>query len=180
VKSFLYNPFYPRSRLSPPFAFSSISGSQLSPVIDRAGVTRSIMNMYNKQKKSVLIIPLSLLALLLMGTLGIAQLTHATNESSYLYGKKTGRWEWNDCSYSGKDEQPSCYRADDMCQSPTITDVRNETTGYLDSVFHYDVMTNKTACIDGYVHEWNHLCDPVTARKSSVDCPTTFVEESRQ
>ena len=34
-------------------------------------------------------------------------------------------------------------------------------------------MTNKTACIDGYVHGWNHVCDKATAKDNEVLCPTT-------
>jgi len=42
-------------------------------------------------------------------------------------------------------------------------------------------MTNTTACIDGYVHAWNHVCNQKQAKdwpNNEVPCPTTFKREA--
>ena len=111
----------------------------------------------------------------------VPTLAYATNESSYLYGKQWGKQEWGDCTTPADDngDEPYCGTASDVCQSPTSTYTRNETTGLLDMQLHYDVMTNQTACKVGYIHAWNHGCDPVKAHKLSLDCPTTLQKETR-
>lgn len=48
--------------------------------------------------------------------------------------------------------------------------VRNQTTGLLDQS-NSVIVTNQTACSDGYIHAWNHVCDQDKARKFSLDCP---------
>jgi len=42
-------------------------------------------------------------------------------------------------------------------------------------------MTNTTACINGYVHAWNHVCNQKQAKDwphDEVPCPTTFKSEA--
>jgi hypothetical protein len=42
-------------------------------------------------------------------------------------------------------------------------------------------MTNTTACIDGYVHAWNNVCNQKQAKdwpNNEVPCPTTFKREA--
>jgi hypothetical protein len=77
--------------------------------------------------------------------------THTTNESSYKYGYEQGKSEWGNCT----DFDADCSDGLSDCRSPVTYYVKNETSGYQDiPIIHYDIMTNTTACIDGYVHAW--------------------------
>jgi hypothetical protein len=105
-------------------------------------------------------------------------LAYATNESSYKYGYGQGKSEWTDCTNFDAD----CSDGLSDCQSPVTTYAKNSTSGYYDiRTDHYDIVTNTTACIDGYVHAWNHVCNQKQARvwsNDGVPCPTTFKREA--
>ena len=101
---------------------------------------------------------------------------HATNESSYKWGYKQGKSEYDNCL----DFDADCNTATDDCQSPIYTSVKNETTGYFNSVPRYDAVTNQMACIHGYIHAWNHFCDPAKTRlwpNNELPCPTDIKHE---
>jgi hypothetical protein len=112
---------------------------------------------------------------IILPTAGIASHVYGTNESSYKYGYQNGKDEWTNCT----DFDADCNDGLSDCQSPVITYDKNMTTGYQDiEIKHYNIMTNQTACIDGYVHAWNHVCKQPQAKDNSVHCPTTFADES--
>jgi len=105
----------------------------------------------------LLIIPLLVLA---------PTMAYATNEGSYLYGKKQGRYDWESCTtYADKDgNYPACDGLGFSCDpSNSHVFVRNQTTGLLDQS-NSVIVTNQTACSDGYIHAWNHVCDQDKAR----------------
>jgi hypothetical protein len=81
-------------------------------------------------------------------------LAYATNEneSSYKYGYKEAQVEWDNCTAP----DDGCGTVTTDCFSPT---------------------TDKTACVDGFVDGWNHVCDPVKAKENVIPCPTTFQQE---
>jgi hypothetical protein len=117
-----------------------------------------------------------LLALLVLAP----TLAFATNESSYKYGYGQGKSEWKDCIISDSE----CSDGLSDCKIPVVTLAKNS-QGFYDAskpINHYDIVTNKTACIDGYVHGWNHLCNHKQAVKAwsddGVPCPTTFRREA--
>jgi hypothetical protein len=106
------------------------------------------------------------LVLALVGLLIGAQQAHATNESSYKYGYEQGKGEWGDCQIFDAD----CSIALDDCHSPVDIAVKyakpqimGETVNNYFYVKRYDIVTNQTACIHGYIHAWNKVCDPVKA-----------------
>lgn len=103
----------------------------------------------------------------------IMKLVKGTNESSYQYGYQRGNDSWGDCTTPADDNgnKPDCIYPSDACVNPTIITVKNATTGYFDPFLDYNTMTNKTACISGYIDAWNHSCHSVTARKFSLNCP---------
>jgi len=90
------------------------------------------------------------------------QVAYGTNESSYKYGYGQGKSEWGNCT----DFDADCSDGlDSDCHSPVTYYAKNETSGYQDiPIIHYDIMTNTTACIDGYVHAWNHVCNQKHAK----------------
>ena len=94
------------------------------------------------------------------------QVVYGTNESSYKYGYKQGKDEFTNC----KDSDADCTAAPDDCQSPVVWNTKNETTGYY-SVEHrsYDIMTNQTACMDGYSQGWEHSC-----KNNGIACVLLF------
>ena len=81
-----------------------------------------------------------------------ATLVKATNKSSYQYGYKTGKSEFNNCQTDA-----DCFGAQNDCQSPITTSVKK--SGYWISAQRYDIVTNKTACMDDYSHGWEHSCE---------------------
>jgi hypothetical protein len=105
---------------------------------------------------TVLLIPI----LLLMPTLAMA-----TNESSFKWGYKEAQIEYRDCLDGNAVD---CGITTYSCFSPISTSVGDGTTKYHE-IEHYDIMTNKTACMDGYIHSWNHICDP--AKTNEIACP---------
>jgi hypothetical protein len=124
-------------------------------------------------------IPFVLATILVLATMAltptIVSFAKGTNESSYKYGFEQGTAEWGNCMGFGSD----CHDALTDCQSPVTYYVKNETSRHQDiPIIHYDIMTNKTACIDGYIHAWNHICKQPQAKDNSVHCPTTFKYES--
>lgn len=92
---------------------------------------------------------------LVLAFVGLAQVAHATDESSYEYGYKMAQVDYRDC-----------LAADNGCGTVTTA--------------CFSSMTNNTACIDGYVHGWNHVCDPVKAKENDLNCPTTLQQEVRR
>jgi hypothetical protein len=89
------------------------------------------------------------------------QVAYGTNESSYKYGYGQGKSEWVNCT----DFDADCSDGLSDCHSPVTTYAKNSTSGYYDiRTDHYDIMTNTTACIDGYVHAWNHVCNQKQAK----------------
>jgi hypothetical protein len=57
-----------------------------------------------------------------------------------------------------KDFDADCNAAPDDCQSPVTTYIKNATSAYYHEVFRNDIMTNQTACMDGYSQGWEHSC----------------------
>lgn len=99
------------------------------------------------------------------------QWAYGTNESSYKYGYGQGKSEWVNCT----DFDADCGAAPDDCQptvyvstndqfngipvNPASVDVKNVT--YYNLHYYIEkkkVMTNKTACMDGYSHAWENSC----------------------
>jgi hypothetical protein len=104
----------------------------------------------------VFIAALLLLALILTMVISSAALAYATNESSYKYGFQQAKSEFLNCQYFDAD----CTAAPDDCHSSITTYAKNETSGYYDiKTEHYDIMTNKTACINGYNEGWRDSCE---------------------
>jgi hypothetical protein len=106
----------------------------------------------------VYIVPLvlALTGMLLTGT----QPAHATNENSYQFGFQHGKIEYGHCTYRG-DQDEYCAAGYNVCTEDTS-------------------VTNVTACVDGFVNGWNHICDPAQARtwpNNEVPCPTTVERE---
>lgn len=99
------------------------------------------------QKIIFLMLPLILLV-------AVTPVAHATNESSYKWGYQQGKSEFANCDIFDAD----CNAAPDDCQSPSHVSVKNETTGYYNSIPKYNIMTNQTACMDGYSHAWEDSC----------------------
>lgn len=134
------------------------------------------MNIMNSTNSIVITIALAL-ALLAVG----AQQAHATNESSYKYGYKQGKYEWTDCTTPEAD----CSIALDDCHSPVDIAVKyakpqimGETVNNYYYVKRYDIVTNQTACIHGYINAWNKVCNQSAADDNGVLCPTTFALET--
>lgn len=102
----------------------------------------------------VLLLPLLLLVAI---TPAVA---HATNESSYRYGFKQGEVIYHICITDFGDK---CLDGTQVC------------LGHVD---------NQTACIDGYVNGWDHVCDPIKVKVKdgppSFACPTTRMIETAQ
>jgi hypothetical protein len=97
-------------------------------------------------KKTIERIAVFALAAFLVGYF-VYQVAYGTNESSYKYGFGQGKDEFTNC----QDFDADCTAAPDDCQSPVISYDKNITTGYYSiEVKNYDIMTNKTACMDGY------------------------------
>ncbi len=102
------------------------------------------------------------------------QLAHATNESSYKCGYKEGQVEWVKCTYRMMTIAGPLLKVVSH-QYPLVWVLVHV---HYHDIEHYDIMTNKTACIDGFIHAWNHMCDPVKAKHNGVDCPTTFQNQT--
>jgi hypothetical protein len=133
------------------------------------------MMMRNYTSNSVLLV----LALFLMSPtlVGIMQLqqAYATNESSYKYGFQAGKSEWQSCAYTNG--EGDCTAAHDYCSDWIRGSVYNATIGY-DMQTYLGHVSNVTACVDGYVHAWNHVCDPVKAKKAdTMPCPLVVGKE---
>jgi hypothetical protein len=105
-----------------------------------------------------------MLALASIGLL-FSQVAYATNESSYKLGYVKGESNYTNCTFP-EDKYGNiadCDKPSDACYNPL---------SHVDST--YGVMTNKTACIDGFVNGWSHVCQ-VGARDGAsgdkVACP---------
>ena len=121
----------------------------------------------------------SMIALTLaVGFVLTAQTAFATNESSYQYGYKQGKYGWVDCT----DFDADCSTGLDHCNAAiqpvgSMLTPQSQKTHNSDS----DIMTNKTACVHGYVHGWNDVCNQTQARSwpnNEVTCPTTWKIET--
>jgi hypothetical protein len=62
-----------------------------------------------------------------------SQVAYATNESSYKWGYQQGKSEFANCD----DFDADCTAAPDDCQSPANVSVKNETSGYYNSIPKY-------------------------------------------
>jgi hypothetical protein len=99
-------------------------------------------------------------------------LQRTATDASYKWGFIQGKSEWGSCS----DADGDCQTGLTDCQSPSYT-VYNYTTGYYNAVPNSAPLSNHTACIDGYVNGWNHVCDHKIARSwpnNEIICPMTF------
>jgi hypothetical protein len=115
-----------------------------------------------------------LLGLAIAALVGIFfyQVAYGSNESSYKWGFIQGKSEWSGCS----DADGNCATGLNDCQSLSYS-VYNYTTGYYNAVPNSAPLSNHTACIDGYVNGWNHVCDHKIARSwpnIEIICPMTF------
>jgi hypothetical protein len=96
-----------------------------------------------------------------------------------LYGKKQGKYDWQSCtSLADKDGNFGTCDGPSFSCNPDNSHVyvRNQTDGLLYQSNLVQV-TNQTACVDGYIHGWNHVCDQKKARDSHQDCPLTMPRE---
>jgi hypothetical protein len=107
------------------------------------------------------------LATLLVGYF-VYQVAYGTNESSYKWGYRQGKLEYSNCTSIDN----GCGTADTSCFSPIHIATGVGTTHYRDTP-HYEIMTNKTACMNGYIHAWNHICDPIKSKNRGLNCPIT-------
>ncbi|MGC2572829.1 MAG: hypothetical protein WA364_15065 [Candidatus Nitrosopolaris sp.] len=131
-------------------------------------------------KKYVLVvIPL---VLTLMGSISVGVgIAHATNESSYKFGYQQGKLNWSGCTDPGDKygNTKSCVPAGDVCSQPIIGAQYDSAVGYDMQVVvgHID---NATACMHGYIHAWNHVCDLAALEKveSGYHCPTDMKEQT--
>jgi hypothetical protein len=101
-----------------------------------------------------------------------AQIAHADNESSYKHGYQEGKSEWHSCAST--DGEGDCSTAHDSCVNTVY--YRDNITGQFDIPYHWEVapgVDNVTACIHGYVHSWNKVCDldKGNAREEKLTCP---------
>ncbi len=94
-------------------------------------------------------------------------MVYATNESSYKFGLKYGKEEWQ-CTA-------------DLSGDCTPVNGQGSCTNTWNGAA-MGAVTNIMACLDGYVHAWNKVCDPtnfvVTHNPTIIICPTTRVFES--
>jgi hypothetical protein len=91
-------------------------------------------------------------------------IANATNKSSYMYGHKQGKFEWENCTTPEAD----CNIGLDDCPiGPKLF--------YVNAVPHVvGVVTNVTACVNGYIDGWNKVCNQSAASEYTVLCPTTW------
>ncbi len=121
----------------------------------------------------------SMIALTLaVGFVLTAQTAFATNESSYQYGYKQGKYGWADCT----DFDADCSTGLDHCNS-AVQPVGSMLTPQSQKVHNSNenVMTNKTACVHGYISGSNDVCNQTQARSwpnNEVTCPTTWKIET--
>ncbi|MGA9150521.1 MAG: hypothetical protein WBZ36_08080 [Candidatus Nitrosopolaris sp.] len=101
--------------------------------------------MFKSEKK---INPSSNIVIALMSQVGIAQLAHATNETSYKFGFQQGKIQYSQCTYRG-DEDEDCQDRSSSC-----TGTWNNATR---------TVTNVTACVDGFVNDWKPHMRSITS-----------------
>lgn len=123
------------------------------------------------KKRSIVRTTLTTLALVLVlvGSVTVVaigtQLAYATNESSYKFGFQQGKTQYSQCTYRGDEDEP-CDSGYSSC------------TGTWNNAI--TIVTNVTACIDGYIHAWNHVCNPAQTKtwpNNEVPCPTDTKRE---
>ena len=119
-----------------------------------------------------------ILLTLAVGFVLTVQTAFATNESSYQYGYKQGKYGWADCT----DFDADCSTGLDHCNS-AVQPVGSMLTPQSQKVHNSNenVMTNKTACVHGYINGWNDVCNQTQARSwpnNEVTCPTTWKIET--
>jgi hypothetical protein len=101
-----------------------------------------------------------ILPLVMMG----GQLAYATNESSYKFGYESGKVMWH-----------TCVNPDADCETavPACTDHQ---VSYINGVANIEPPPdNQTACQDGFIHAWNHMCAIKTKGYDEVQCPYSGV-----
>lgn len=123
---------------------------------------------------------------LVIALMGGTQLAHVygqpyiTNEGSYKYGYEYGKQEWSSCTYPADKygNTEDCTPGGDIGSNDIVGSVYNSTIGE-----HMQVslghVGNFTACMHGYIHAWNHVCDPIEAKKADLGygCPTTMRDQ---
>lgn len=68
--------------------------------------------------------------------------------------------------------EADCARGAGVCANEIYATVHNITSGYYVPV-PLGHVSNHTACVDGFINGYNHVCDPVKAKRTNVDCPST-------
>lgn len=111
-------------------------------------------------KQIVVLIPIAFVVVVITPAIAFAD----TNESAYQFGYAQGRDSWN-CYNNNADA--GCFMGKNACTS-TITNAAK-------------VVTNQTACIDGFVNGWNKVCthniDGASDDGVSAICPDSRVNE---
>jgi len=98
-------------------------------------------------------------------------LQRTATDASYKWGFKNGKSEWVDCS----DADGDCQTGLADCAAIYYS-VYNYTTGYYSQVPNTAPVYNQTACIDGWVNGWNHVCNQTMAKSwpnNEIICPIT-------
>lgn len=118
-----------------------------------------------KRSIATLTLMLTLVGSTVVATAIAKQLAHATNESSYKFGFQQGKTQYSQCTYRGDEDEP-CDSGYSSC------------TGTWNNAI--TIVTNVTTCIDGYIHAWNHVCNPAQAKtwpNNEVPCPSDTKRE---
>jgi hypothetical protein len=108
--------------------------------------------------------------LMLVGLMVGMHLAYATNESSYRYGYEQGKMAYKDSVDLRLEADPHGAKAD--CYSPVYEGAN--ATGY--PMPHYDIMTNQTTCVVGWIDGYNSIC---SAKNSECPWPNTPAYEIR-
>jgi hypothetical protein len=98
-------------------------------------------------KQMILLLPLLLVTPII---------AHAKNESSYKYGFETGFESYQCVSKNGDCDDPSSDNINTIClnKSPLMV-----------------IVSNSTACMDGYLNGWAHWCESDAKNCIIIDIP---------
>ena len=138
---------------------------------------RSMLDKLNEKQQKIVVAALLIFILgvftyhVAYGIVIPTALQRTATDASYKWGFNQGKSEWSSCS----DADGDCQTGLTDCQSPSYS-VYNYTTGYYNAVPNSAPLSNKTACIDGYVNGLNHVCDQTMARSwpnNEIICPMT-------
>lgn len=95
----------------------------------------------------------------------IYQVAYGTNESSYKFGYRTGKYDYPNCTLpadKSNGEIADCFgpsQCNYFSNNTIFGGVYNYTNGLYYPVSQGHV-TNPTACVDRYINGWNHVCKP--------------------